>query len=68
MLVRQGFRKILEGKPEWQVVAEAGDGREAVRQELAYRVRRLYAPPDVWSEHLKRSAFAWGLLRPRRHS
>lgn len=33
-LVRHGFRKILEGRPDWQVVAEAGDGREAVRQAL----------------------------------
>jgi DNA-binding NarL/FixJ family response regulator len=31
-LVRQGLRKILEGRPDWEVVAEAGDGREAVRQ------------------------------------
>jgi two-component system, NarL family, response regulator NreC len=36
-LVRQGLRKILEEKPEWEVVAEAGDGREAVRQALALR-------------------------------
>lgn len=31
-LMRHGLRKILEEKPEWQVVGEAGDGREAVRQ------------------------------------
>lgn len=31
-LVRQGLRKILETRPDWEVVAEAGDGREAVRQ------------------------------------
>ena len=31
-LVRQGFKKILETRPDWQVIAEAGDGREAVRQ------------------------------------
>ena len=30
-LVRQGLRRILEEQPDWQVVAEAGDGREAVR-------------------------------------
>ena len=30
-MVRQGLRKVLEERPEWQVVAEAGDGREAVR-------------------------------------
>ncbi len=33
-LVRQGIRKILEGRPDWTVVAEAGDGREAVRQTI----------------------------------
>jgi two-component system, NarL family, response regulator NreC len=31
-IVRQGLRKMLEERPEWEVVAEAGDGREAVRQ------------------------------------
>ena len=29
-LVRHGLRKLLEERPEWEVVAEAGDGREAV--------------------------------------
>jgi two-component system response regulator NreC len=33
-LVRQGFRKILEERPDWEVVAEASDGREAVRKAL----------------------------------
>ncbi len=36
-LVRQGFRKILEERPDWEVVAEASDGRDAVRQALAAR-------------------------------
>jgi len=31
-VVRQGLRKILEERPQWEVVAEAADGREAVRQ------------------------------------
>ncbi len=31
-VVRQGLRRVLEDRPEWEVVAEAGDGREAVRQ------------------------------------
>ena len=31
-VVRQGLRKVLEVRPDWEVVAEAGDGREAVRQ------------------------------------
>lgn len=33
-LVRQGFRKILEERDEWQVVGEAGNGRDAVRLAL----------------------------------
>ncbi len=33
-IVRQGIRKILEDQPDWEVVAEAGDGREAVRLAL----------------------------------
>ena len=40
MLVRHGLRKILQENRQWEVVAEAGDGREAVRQTLALR-------PDV---------------------
>jgi DNA-binding NarL/FixJ family response regulator len=35
MLVRQGLRKILEEQPDWEIVAEASDGREAVRQAIA---------------------------------
>ena len=34
-LVRQGIRKILEDREDWAVVAEASDGRDAVRQALA---------------------------------
>lgn len=30
-VVRQGLRKVLEERPDWEVVAEAGDGRQAVR-------------------------------------
>ena len=30
-MVRQGLRKVLEGHREWDVIAEASDGREAVR-------------------------------------
>jgi DNA-binding NarL/FixJ family response regulator len=30
-IVRQGLKKLLEERTEWEVVAEAGDGREAVR-------------------------------------
>jgi two-component system, NarL family, response regulator NreC len=34
-VVRQGLRKILEEQPEWQVIAQASDGRQAVQQTLA---------------------------------
>ena len=39
-LMRHGLRKILEERPEWEVVAEVGDGREAVRKCAALK-------PDV---------------------
>ena len=39
-IMRHGLRKILEERPEWEVVAEVGDGREAVRQ-----IEQLH--PDV---------------------
>ena len=39
-LLRHGLRKILEARPEWEVVAEVGDGREAIRQAVALK-------PDV---------------------
>jgi DNA-binding NarL/FixJ family response regulator len=31
-LMRQGLRKIMEERPDWEVVAEVGDGREAVKK------------------------------------
>lgn len=39
-LVRQGLLKILGERPEWEVVAEVGDGRVAVQEAIAKR-------PDV---------------------
>ena len=36
-LVRGGFRAILEGQPDIEVVAEAGDGAEAVDQAIKCR-------------------------------
>jgi two-component system response regulator NreC len=33
-LVREGLRKILETERDWEVIGEASDGREAVRQAL----------------------------------
>jgi len=44
-MVRQGLRKVLEERPEWQVVAEAGDGRDAVR--LAEEFKPDVAVVDV---------------------
>ena len=34
-LVRQGLRKILEEQPGWEVVGEAGNGRDAVQLALS---------------------------------
>lgn len=39
-MLRHGLRKILEERRDWRVVAEAGNGRDAVREALALR-------PDV---------------------
>jgi len=39
-VVRQGLRKIIEDRPEWEVVGEASNGREAVRKVLEFQ-------PDV---------------------
>jgi DNA-binding NarL/FixJ family response regulator len=39
-LVRQGLSKILEEQPDWTVIAQASDGREAVKQTLQLK-------PDV---------------------
>jgi glycosyltransferase involved in cell wall biosynthesis len=59
-LVRpNGNERMLLGRPRWV-------WREAVQQEAAYRLRRLYAPPAVWSEHFRRSSVAWGMLRGKR--
>ena len=44
-VVRQGLRKVLEERPEWQVVAEAGNGRYAVR--LAEEFKPDVAVVDV---------------------
>jgi DNA-binding NarL/FixJ family response regulator len=33
-VVRAGLRAVLSGQPDWQVVAEAADGKEAVAQAL----------------------------------
>ncbi|MEU4426976.1 response regulator transcription factor [Actinoplanes sp. NPDC024001] len=49
-LVRAGFRTILEGEPDIRVVAEAADGREAVR--LAGSERPDVVLMDVRMPHL----------------
>jgi DNA-binding NarL/FixJ family response regulator len=33
-VVRSGLRHIIEAQPNWQVVAEAGDGKEAIQKAL----------------------------------
>ena len=33
-ILRSGLRKILQEQPDWEIVGEAGDGREAVQQAL----------------------------------
>jgi two-component system, NarL family, response regulator NreC len=40
MLVRHGLRKILEERPDWEIVGEASDGRATVQQAIALK-------PDV---------------------
>jgi hypothetical protein len=49
---------MLMGRPRWL-------WREAVVHELLYRLRRVYAPPDAWSDHLRRASVAWGMLLAR---
>lgn len=39
-VVRSGLRSILESHPNWEVVAEASDGKEAIR-------KAIEAKPDV---------------------
>jgi two-component system, NarL family, response regulator NreC len=39
-VLRQGLRKILEDRRDWRVVAEAGNGRDAVREAIEQK-------PDV---------------------
>src|SRR5262249_42854268 len=39
-VVRAGLRRIIEARPRWKLVAEVGDGAEALRNVLATR-------PDV---------------------
>jgi DNA-binding NarL/FixJ family response regulator len=33
-VLRQGLKRILEDRRDWRVIAEAGDGRDAVRQAM----------------------------------
>jgi DNA-binding NarL/FixJ family response regulator len=44
-VVRQGFRRIVQEQPGWEVVGEASNGREAVR--LAVRVKPDVAVIDI---------------------
>ena len=49
-MVAHGVRKILEEQPDWHVVAEASDGRDAVR--LAANLQPDVAVMDVSMPHL----------------
>jgi hypothetical protein len=44
---------LLFGKPRWM-------WREVIAREIVYRLRRLYASPDIWIADLKRAGAAWG--------
>jgi DNA-binding NarL/FixJ family response regulator len=44
-LVREGFRKLLELEPDFEVVGTAGDGEAALA--LVERLREQATPPDV---------------------
>ena len=33
-VVRSGLRHMIDAQPNWQIVAEAGDGKEAVQKAL----------------------------------
>src|SRR5688572_10806671 len=36
-MLRHGLKKILEDRQDWRVVAEAGNGRDAVREAMALK-------------------------------
>jgi DNA-binding NarL/FixJ family response regulator len=49
-IVRRGFRRLLEDEPDIEVVAEAGDGREALEMAAQVRPRVIvmdYAMPEL---------------------
>jgi glycosyltransferase involved in cell wall biosynthesis len=49
-------QSLLFGRPRWA-------WRAAIQNEVAYRIRRLTSPPEIWIEDLKLSSTAWGILK-----
>ena len=47
-LVRQGLRRLLEDEPDLEVVAEAENGAEALRQILEHRPEVVIADPTLF--------------------
>lgn len=45
-VVREGLRRFIEAQPDWHVVAEASDGKEAIRQ--AVMTNPDVAVLDIW--------------------
>jgi DNA-binding NarL/FixJ family response regulator len=51
-VVREGLRRFIEAQPDWHVVAEASDGKEAIRQ--AVMTNPDVAVLDIWMPLIKR--------------
>jgi len=45
LLLRHGLRRILQERPDWEVVGEASDGREA----LSKLINKESTPLEAWA-------------------